>query len=70
MTILETKDLSFPDFPYNDATFTSLQFYIMQSSSKKLNAYTVELTIKESSKEFDKARIEVLENIRTHATIK
>ncbi len=42
----------------------------MQSSSKKLNAYTVELTIKESSKEFDKARTEAIENIRNNANIK
>ncbi len=42
----------------------------MQSSSKKLNAYTVELTIKESSKEFDKARTETIENIRNNASIK
>ena len=42
----------------------------MQSSSKKLNAYTVELTIKESSKEFDKARTEAIENIRNNASIK
>lgn len=42
----------------------------MQSSSKKLNAYTVELTIKENSKEFDKARAEVIDNIRNNASIK
>lgn len=42
----------------------------MQSSSKKLNAYTVELTIKENAKEFDKARTETIENIRNNASIK
>lgn len=42
----------------------------MQSSSKKLNAYTVELTIKENAKEFEKARAETIENIRNNATIK
>lgn len=42
----------------------------MQSSSKKLNAYTVELTIKENSKEFDKARTEAIENIRNNASVK
>ncbi|MDD2917315.1 MAG: trigger factor family protein, partial [Candidatus Gracilibacteria bacterium] len=42
----------------------------MQSSSKKLNAYTVELTIKENTKEFDKARTEAIENIRNNASIK
>lgn len=42
----------------------------MQSSSKKINAYTVELTIKENSKEFDKARTETIENIRNNASVK
>ena len=42
----------------------------MQSSFKKLNAYTVELTIKENAKEFEKARAETIENIRNNASIK
>lgn len=42
----------------------------MQTSSKKLNAYTVELTIKESGKEFDKARTETIDAIRNNASIK
>lgn len=42
----------------------------MQSSSKKLNAYTVELTIKENTKEFQKARTEAIEHIRQNANIK
>lgn len=42
----------------------------MQSSSKKINAYTMELTIKENTKEFDKARTEAIENIRNNSSIK
>lgn len=42
----------------------------MQSSSKKLNAYTVELTIKENAKEFEKARAEAIDSIRNNASIK
>lgn len=42
----------------------------MQSSSKKLNAYTVELTIKENTKEFEKARAETIDAIRNNANIK
>lgn len=42
----------------------------MQSSSKKLNAYTVELTIKENVKEFEKARAEAIDYIRQHASVK
>ncbi len=46
------------------------KYIFMQSSSKKLNAYTVELTIKENSKEFDKARTETIESIRNNTSIK
>lgn len=42
----------------------------MQSSSKKVGAYMVELTIKENAKEFEKARIEAIEHIRKNASIK
>jgi FKBP-type peptidyl-prolyl cis-trans isomerase (trigger factor) len=42
----------------------------MQSSSKKLNAYTVELTIKENVKEVEKARAETIDTIRNNASIK
>lgn len=42
----------------------------MQVTSKKINAYTVELTIKESYVEFQKAKQKVLQDISTKANIK
>ncbi|EKD29797.1 MAG: Trigger factor [uncultured bacterium (gcode 4)] len=42
----------------------------MQTSSKKVSAYMVELTIKENTKEVEKAREEAIELIRKNANIK
>jgi FKBP-type peptidyl-prolyl cis-trans isomerase (trigger factor) len=42
----------------------------MQTSIKKINANTIELTIKESSVEFEKCKNKVIEEIRKNANIK
>lgn len=52
------------------ALFNSSNFIIMQTSSKKINAYMVELTIKENTKEVEKAREEAIDLIRKNANIK
>lgn len=52
------------------ALFNSSNFIIMQTSSKKINAYMVELTIKENTKEVERAREEAIDLIRKNANIK
>ncbi len=42
----------------------------MQTTIKKLSSNTIELTIKESSAEFEKCRSKVIEELRQHADIK
>ncbi|MDD2487181.1 MAG: trigger factor [Candidatus Gracilibacteria bacterium] len=42
----------------------------MQSTVKRINPYTIELNIKESSKEFERCKEKVMEEISEHANIK